>query len=570
MTELILPNGQPITSDDLAKGEGKGKVYGLSPWKAAAVYGGGIEGATTKKGKWDDYYDMYRQHAFVRAAVDKIAKTATNAGFDFVPRDSRTKIKPSEVKTLKKFFDGQDDFISQLQQVYQDLLIFGDAYLYIVPDRRRRPTKLKRLAPKTIHIKVAKNGEVQAYFQKDLQNPQDVTVRFEPHELIHFRIPDPDNDIYGLSPLESLKWAVAADLYAQRYNASFFQNSGVSGTIIGIRNANPAEVQRNRKWLEENYMGPEAAHKPIVFEGESISISKSVATHQEMGFLEGRRFIILEILAVLDVPPSKIGIMESANRSNSKEQDKTFRTESVSQIQRMVQDTINDKFIRRILGVYSTVFVHSEGDTRDAIEQMDYYTKGQAWGNYNVNEVRAKLGLAPVDGGEINGIMTPTGFIPLDRLNLFFQMPQMNTDDVPETEKDPVAGEPIKPANPSVVTGRSREVAKSQTGSSYYALALQGALMKMNEALISDVSLRQAYSYLNDVAATGDIRVIHARDALAKACRASDQILKQGYIERASEVLGQFVQPTSDHLEYAGVLAKQLEDEDEEGDYGKL
>lgn len=564
MTELILPNGQPAsTYDDLAKAdEGKGKITGLTPWKQRAINGRGIEGAATKSGRWHDYYDMYRQHSFVRAAIDKIAKTATNAGFDFVPRDSRAKIKKSEVKTLQDFFVNQNNFISELQLLYTHLLIYGDAYLYIVPDRRRRPIKLKVLPPQTMHIAARKNGEIIAYYQKDPDDVTDDVVKFEPHEILHFRIPDPGNSLYGLSPLESLKWAVAADLYAQRYNAAFFQNSGVSGTIIGIRNANPAEVQRNRKWLEENYIGPEAAHKPIIFEGESISISKSVATHQEMGFLEGRRFIILEILAVLDVPPAKIGIMESANRSNSKEQDKTFRTESISPLQRMVQDVINDSFVRDVLGVGNTIFVHSEGDTRDAIEQMDYYTKGQAWGNFNVNEIRAKLGMAPVEGGDINGIMTPTGFVPLDRLHLFFQLPRINTDKVPPVAEDPPSGEPVPRATPQVATAVSREVAKSALPP---ALSLHGALLKLAEAPNSDAALRQAYSYLNDLLETGDTRIVNAHQALSKAVRCTDGILKMGYIERASEALGHVVQPDmADVIDVRKQLEQQYADEDAE------
>jgi HK97 family phage portal protein len=464
MTELIMSNGTPIREAMKARAdpEGKGKIVGLSPWREQAVYGPGIKGAATKKGSWRDYYDMYKSHSWVRATIDKIATTATDVGYDFVPRDSRAKLRPRELKKLQEFFNNQPKFVMELRKIYKDLLIYGDGYMYVVPTRRRQPYKLKRLHPRTIHIKTQSNGEIINYYQKDPDNILDEPVSFEPHEILHFRVDDPDNDIYGLSPLESLKYAVAADLYAQRYNASFFANSGVTGTIIGIRNANPDEVQRNRKWLEENYMGPEAAHKPIVIEGESVTIEKSVATHQEMGFLEGRRFIIMEILAVLGVPPAKIGIMESANRSNSKEQDKTFRTEAVSALQNLVELTVNDDFIRPTLGVENTIFVHSEGDTRDAIEQMDYFTKGQAWGIFNPNEVRAKLGMAPVEGGDINGIMSPTGFVPLDRLTLYFAPMEVPANAVPSKD-DPIEGEPVPQSTVNTGPGAAPRIAKSAT-----------------------------------------------------------------------------------------------------------
>lgn len=559
MTDIFLPNGQ-LAEKALVQPEGKAKITGMTPWKDTFISGRDVKGAAIKKGKWKDYYDMYRQHSIVYSAINKIAKTATNVGYDFVPRDSRSTAKNREVKILKEFFANQPDFMGELRKIYHDLMIYGDAYLYVVPDRRRRPFRLKRLRPKDIHIHAKKNGQVIAYYQKDLDDINDDIVTFEPHEILHFKLDDPDNDIYGLSPLEALRWAVATDLYAQRFNAAFFENSGVTGTIIGVRNADPAEIERNRKWLFENYTGPAAAHKPIIVEGESISIDKAVVSHNDMGFLEGRKFIILEILAVLDVPPAKIGIMESANRSNSKEQDKSFRTEAVSPLQILVQNVINDQFIRPILGVENTIFIHSEGDTRDAIEQMDYYTKGEAWGVFNVNEIRAKLGMAPVDGGDINGIMAPTGFVPLDRLKLYFE-PQQIPDTAIGTPEDPLTGEPVPGPTPQsrIATGAQRgSINKSYVEGS---LALQGALIKLAQAQHNPSALTQAYTYLNDASNLNDHRVNLAFDAVGKALRTEDQFLRQGYLDRAHETLSVFIKVDTEEL-----TVKQVHHEDTFGE----
>src|SRR5690606_4318772 len=360
MTVVSIP---PHTKKLDQGARGKSKSVGLSPWSNYTH----PDDIIPKKGKWNQYYSMYKKHSMVRAAIDKQAESATNVGYDFVPRDSRSRIRQGELKVLKEFFSKQRDFLYELRRIYKDLLIYGDAFLYIVPDRSRKPHSLKRLAPYTIAVRAAGNGEIIGYAQFD---PQDRTnskyTLFEPYEIIHFRIDDPDNDLYGLSPLESLEWAVSADIYAQRFNAAFFQNSGITGTIISVNGVDPDEIERNRKFLMEHYTGPDAAHKPIFLEGQNVTVEKAVETHHDMGFLEGRRFILMEILAVLDVPPTKVGIMESANRSNSKEQDKSFRSESVAPLQYIVESALNAQFVQPVLGVQNTIFVHSEGDTRDA------------------------------------------------------------------------------------------------------------------------------------------------------------------------------------------------------------
>jgi HK97 family phage portal protein len=536
-TALIDPRGAPLQKTVVVNEDevGRAKIVGLSPWKDRRTHPWNLGGASVKAMKWDEYFDMYSNHAMLRAAIDKIAKSATNVGFDIVPRDSLSEPDEAEVQIIKEFFDGQADFSAELRKAYKQLLICGDAYLYIIPNRKREPIGLRTLHPKTVHVQITPQGRITGYVQKNLDEIGDDSeaVFFEPHEIIHIKIENPNDDIYGLSPLESLKWAVGADLYAQRYNAAFFANSGVTGTIIGVRNADPAEIQRNRKWLEENYMGPEAAHKPIILEGESISISKSVATHTEMGFLEGRTFIIQEILAVLDVPPAKLGRMDSANRSNSKEQDKTFRTESVAPLQWVVEAAINGQFVWPILGATNTKFVHSEGDMRDQIEQMKLFTDAEAYGIMNPNEIRRKLGMAPVDGGDTNFIMTPTGAVPLDRMDLYFQMPQQNTDKI-HVGDDPPEGEPTpKPTPNSKVTSTIKSLS---TGLDYAANAYD-VLSKATTK--SDLAL--AYSFLDDAnQQMEDDNALEAQRTLHKALQADDAALMQGYLGRAIQSLSSF------------------------------
>lgn len=537
MTEVILP---AKTIKQLREERGKDIPVGISPWyKTPTAYRDDI---IPKHGEWNTYYQMYRQHAIVRAAINKVAEAATNVGFDFVPRDSRSKIRKGELTVLKEFFDKQTDFMYELRRVYRDMLIYGDAFLYVVPDRARRPHALKRLAPWTIAVRANRNGQILGYVQFDENDPTNQTyVTFAPHELLHFKIDDPDNDIYGLSPLSALLRTVESDLWAQNYNISYFKNSGITGTIISVKGVDQDEIQRNRQFLMENYTGPEAAHKPIFLEGDNVSVAKAVVSHTDMAFLQGREFNLIEILAVLDVPPAKIGIMESANRSNSKEQDKSFRTESVGPLQVMVENVLNGQFIRPILGVENTMFVHSEGDTRDAIELMNYYTKGLAWGIYNANEIRAKMGMAPVDGGDINGIMTPTGFVPLDRLNLYFQLPTQNTKDVPPVASDPPSGEPLPKATPqsSVATGQSRDVAKALQDK--YDAARDGMFILLQpEEQITPKEIAKAYSYFMD--AEGADPAFDTIGKLLKRLKGEDDSdLREGYFERIKDSFNDWV-----------------------------
>ncbi len=526
---IILP--ERVRNDlDIQKAKAADKLRdrsigtGLSPWSnnaSSASYR--LRNQAGKGNTWNDYYLMYTRHSFVRAAIDKRANAAVSTSFRYISRDGRTAVKAAEVKKLQAFFDIQPNLLGELNKIYKDLQIYGDAYLYIVPDRTNRPTRLKWLDPSTILIDADDHGNVTRYYQINPNSvARDDAVTFKPDEILHFKISDPKNSLYGLSPLESLRWAVNTDLYAQRYNAAFFKNSGMTGTIISIKSSNTSDIERNKRWLEQHYTGPDAAHTPIILEGDmEIQVHKAVSSQNEMGFLQGRRYVLTEILAVLDVPPTKLGITDSSNRATSKEQDKTFRTESVRALQVLVEGVINEQLILKKLDVQKTIIRHSESDLSDRIELMEYYTKGEAFGVFSPNEVREDLGKPPVSGGDVHFLNTPTGSIPLDQMQRYFQLPSTNEDKlVPLTPADRKDDSEIpKDINVSVpATAAAEKAARAMQDISEYV------------QFGHDGSLFSAYAHMHDVESDAAL-TIH------KALNVSDETLRKGLIYQAVKSL---------------------------------
>lgn len=496
-----------------------------------------LRGATPKVQNWRNLYEMWLKHPIVHAAINKIAKVATNTGYEFVPRNSRDELNEREVKQLQDFFNRQANLMGTLRRVYVDLQIFGDAYVYVVPDRRRRPVRLKRLAPWTMHIKAKPNGEVIEYVQYDpdptwhdptgLRTKQEV-VSFRPHEILHFKFDDPSNDLYGQSPLESIVSTVTTDLNAITWNKNFFAQGASTGTVFVMEDAQQDEVERAFEAIKEKYTGLANAHTPIVVRGK-MQVHNSVASHKEMGFLEGRDYLKREIMAALDVPPAKMGDMGSANRANSKEQDKSFRAETIAPLQYIVESVVNDQLVRRILGAEETLFRHSSIDVRDSIEQMDLYERGIGKGIYSINEVRSNLGLAPIDGGDINFITTSVGAVPVVDLELYFRLPQSNVDKLPPSYHD---------GHDHPGTGDTTDGAEGLVGPEQAEDINVGA----GQRPTTKATARSLWTLALDMAeAEGDHpRLQSAISAFAKAVKADDEDLQLAYLEQGYASLAQY------------------------------
>jgi len=360
---------------------------------------------------WATYTNMYRQHPIVRSVVDKIARTAVASGFQFVPRDRSKPLNERSATKVEEILQ-RSNAISLLRETYRDLLVYGDAYWYLLPARNGVPFQMIRVAPSSVNIVVDRNTrEVTSYIVRNVKTG--IETQYEPTEFVHFKFAAPDNDLYGLSPLESLTSTVAQDLFAQTYNEAFFANSAQTGIVFNMRNASREEVERNREFLKKEYTSAANAHKPLLLEGD-VDVSKSVSSPAEMQFIEGRKQLTMEILAVYDLPYTKLGgTSESANRSQSAENDKTFRSETIKPLQAIVEEVMSEHLLYTIFNIKDVLFQHSEVDYRDESAQMDMYIKGLTHGIYTINYVRNKLGLPPIDGGDIASLSTPLGLMPV-------------------------------------------------------------------------------------------------------------------------------------------------------------
>jgi HK97 family phage portal protein len=363
---------------------------------------------------WATYTRMYKQHPIVRSVIDKIARTAVASGFQFIPRDRAQALNEAAAAKVAEIMQ-RSNSVALLRETYRDLLIYGDAYWYLTPARNGVPFQMIRVSPSQVNIVINNlTREVTSYIVRDAKNGTE--TQYAPDEFVHFRFADPDNDLYGLSPLESLISTVAQDLFAQTYNEAFFANSAQTGIVFNMRNASKEEVERNREFLKKEYTSAANAHKPLLLEGD-VDVSKSVSSPAEMQFIEGRKQLTMEILAVFDLPYTKLGgTSESANRSQSAENDKTFRSETIKPLQSVIEEVINEQLLYVIFNIKDTLFQHAEVDYRDESAQMDMYIKGLSHGIYTINYVRNKLGLPPIEGGDVASLSTPLGLMPVQEV----------------------------------------------------------------------------------------------------------------------------------------------------------
>ena len=135
--------------------------------------------------------------------------------------------------------------------------------------------------------------------------------------------------------------------------------------------------------------------------------------------LEGKSFEALEennrqrVLTALRVPPAKVAIYEDANRANTLTQDEVFQNEVIKPI----QDTFRYRFdhlIKHGFELENWKFVFKQLSLKDRLQEAKIDEIYSNKGVFTVDEIRAKLNMPPVEGGDRRVVNTPLGLVDLN------------------------------------------------------------------------------------------------------------------------------------------------------------
>ncbi len=181
------------------------------------------------------------------------------------------------------------------------------------------------------------------------------------NELIFIRNPSPIEQDYGIPDWVSAIRTISADEAAKDYNRDFFDNDTVPRFVIKVTGGELKE--ESRRDLRQMLDGLRAeSHRALILETKKFSdqLDEDVdieleplgqGISEEMDFREFREKNEHEIAKVHEVPPIKIGVTDSANYSNSSQQDKDFALEVIQPEQHKFAQRLYATIHQTALGV---------------------------------------------------------------------------------------------------------------------------------------------------------------------------------------------------------------------------
>ena len=275
----------------------------------------------------------YARNPIVYRSIRMISEAAASVPFHCHMKEGRLSEHP--VLALLTHPNARQAGVAWLETLYGHLLVSGNAYIEAVfgaADLR----ELYNLRPDRMKVVPGADGWPEAFDY----TVGGKTVRFQQEQeetpvppILHLTLFHPQDDYYGLSPLEAAQTSLDVHNAASSWNKALLDNSArPSGALVyaasDAGNLTDEQFERLKRELEDGYQGAMNAGRPLLLEGGLDWKSMSM-TPRDMDFIDAKNAAAREIALAFGVPPMLLGIPGDNTYANYAEANRAFWRQTV-------------------------------------------------------------------------------------------------------------------------------------------------------------------------------------------------------------------------------------------------
>lgn len=260
-------------------------------------------------------------------AVKLIAEAA--AAVPLVLQDDAQRFETHPLLGLLRTPNPAQGQVELLEALYGQLLLSGDGYLEAVAGESGAPYELHVLRSDRMRVIPGADGWPVGYEYAvgARKHRFDVTGAVSP--ICHIKSFHPQDDHYGLSPMQAAATALDVHNSASRWSKALLDNAArPSGAIVykgsdGQGSLAPDQYQRLVDEMESHHQGARNAGRPMLLEG-GLDWKPMGFSPSDMEFQKTKEAAAREIAIAFGVPPMLLGIPGDATYANYQEANRAF------------------------------------------------------------------------------------------------------------------------------------------------------------------------------------------------------------------------------------------------------
>lgn len=334
-------------------------------------------------------------------AVKVIAEAA--AALPLILQDSGRRYDLHPLLDLIRQPNGAQGRAELFEAIYGFLLLTGNAYVEAVPGAESLPGELHVLRSDRMNVVPGADGWPVAYDYVVGGRTHRFSVSESYSPICHIKNFNPQDDHYGLSPMQAA--AVAVDVHgsASAWSKALLDNAArPSGAMVykgadGAGTLSADQYDRLVGEIEAHHQGARNAGRPMLLEG-GLDWKPMGFSPSDMEFHETKQAAAREIAIAYGVPPMLIGIPGDATYANYQEANRAFFRLTVLPLATRVTAALSQ---------WLSGFTGEQIELRPDLEQVPALAseRDQLWARVGAadfltaDEKRVLLGLPPLEVG---------------------------------------------------------------------------------------------------------------------------------------------------------------------------
>ncbi|MDF1854899.1 phage portal protein [Pseudooceanicola sp.] len=265
-------------------------------------------------------------------AVKMIAEAA--AALPLVLQNGRNRFDTHPVLDLVRAPNPAQGRAELFESLFGQLLLSGDGYLEAVAGEDGVPVELHVLRSDRMRLLPGADGWPVAYEYAVGGRKHRFDVSGGRSPICHLKSFHPQDDHYGLSPMQAAAQAVDVHNSASRWSKSLLDNAARPSGAIVYRGAEGQGAMSADQYdrlvveMESHHQGARNAGRPMLLEG-GLDWKPMGFSPSDMEFQKTKESAAREIALAFGVPPMLIGIPGEATYANYQEANRAFYRQTV-------------------------------------------------------------------------------------------------------------------------------------------------------------------------------------------------------------------------------------------------
>jgi HK97 family phage portal protein len=238
---------------------------------------------------------------------------------------------------------------------------------------------------------------IESFHYQDTIDGNKIDVNYDPKDIIHFKIPNPNNAFRGLGAVEAMADTIDIDNLIENTAKKFFENGALSNLVFSTdAKVTDEQLKRFRAEFKSTFGGSNNAFKAMVL-GNGLKPSDISYSNKDMQFLDQLEWYRDKIMAGFGNTKASLGMIDDVNRASHEGSIIEWQRNTVKPDMQAIVDTLNEFLVPEfgqnlVLGFCDPV---PEDRADDIAEVKDLYPIGVM----TLNEARENVDLEAVDNG---------------------------------------------------------------------------------------------------------------------------------------------------------------------------